>query len=191
MAENELTARGLLATALMGRVSPRARMIADMQMRTIPMLKPGEFGYESRVALRAHHTLKNRTNKMARTRIWLDDLTKIFALLYACVAKYNMTLAEDMREMCDMSKRTPDEGHCLIGSMDGAQAYTIVRNHLFAPDGDKAYDPAALGVQEEHHACPGEGSDGDPAEPEWFGCGDGDLLGEPEGHAAAIKVSAD
>jgi len=102
-----------------------------------------------------------------------------------------MTLAEDMREMCDMSKRTPDKGHCWIGSMDGAQAYTIVRNHLFAPEADKAYDPAALGVQEKHHACPGEGSDGGSAKPEWFDCGDGDLRGEPEGHAAVIKVSAD
>ena len=112
-------------------------------------------------------------------------------MLYACVAKYNMTLAEDMREMCDMSKRTPDKGHCWIGSMDGAQAYTIVRNHLFAPEADKAYDPAALGVQEKHHACPGEGSDGGSAKPEWFDCGDGDLRGEPEGHAAVIKVVAD
>jgi len=118
--ENELTARGLLATALTGRVSPRAHMIADTQMRTIPMLKPGESGYESRVALRAGYALKNKTNKMQRHRIWLDDLTKIYALLYACVAKYNMTLAEYMREMCDMLKRTPDEGHCWIGSMDGA-----------------------------------------------------------------------
>jgi len=152
------------------------------------MLKPGESGYESRVALRAEYALKNKMNKMQRHRIWLNDLTKIFALLYACVAKYNMALAEDMREMCDMSKCTPDEGHCWIGSMDGAQAYTIVRNHLFA---DKAYDQATLGVQEKHHACHGEGSDGDSAEPEWFNCGDGDSLGQPEGHAAVIKVSAD
>jgi len=66
-----------------------------------------------------------------------------------------------------------------------------VRNHLFAPEADKAYDPAALGVQEKHHACLGEGSDRDSAEPEWFDCGDGDSLGEPEGHAAVIKVLAD
>ena len=61
------------------------------------------------------------------------------------------------------------------------------------PEADKAYGPAALGVQEKHHACPGlgKGSDGDSAKPEWFDCGDGDSLGEPEGHAAAIEVSAD
>ena len=73
--------------------------------------------------------------------------------------------------------------------VDGAQAYTIVRNHLFArerPEADKAYDLATLGVQEKHHACPGEGSDEDSAEPEWFECGDGGSLGEPEGHDAAM-----
>jgi len=101
-------------------------MIANMQMKTIPMLKPGESGYESRVALWAGYTLKNKTNKMARTCIWLDNLTKIFALLYACVAKHNMTLAEEMRKLCNMSERDVD----WVGSMDGAQAYTIVRNYL-------------------------------------------------------------
>ena len=70
MAEKELTARGLLATALTGRVFPRTRIIADMQMRTILMLKPGESGYyKSRVALRAGYVLKNKTNKMQRHRI--------------------------------------------------------------------------------------------------------------------------
>jgi len=51
----------------------------------------------------------------------------------------------------------------------------------------------ALGVQEKHHACLGEGSDEDSAKPEWFECGcpDSDSLGEPEGHAAVIKVVAD
>jgi len=134
LVENELTARGLLATVLMGRVSLRARMIADMQMKTIPMLKPGESGYESRVALRAGYALKNKTNKMARIRIWLDDLTKIFALLYACVAKCNMTLAEEIRKLCNMSERDVD----WVGSMDGAQAYTIVRNYLFVCERSEA-----------------------------------------------------
>ena len=51
----------------------------------------------------------------------------------------------------------------------------------------------ALGVQEKHHACLGEGQDEDSAEPEWFECEypDSDSLGEPEGHAAVIKVVAD
>jgi len=150
--ENELTARGLLATVLTGRVSPRACMIADMQIKTIPMLKPGESGYESRVALRAGYALKNKNkmNKMARTRIWLDDLTKIFALLYACVAKHTMTLAEEMRKLCNMSERDVD----WVGSMDGAQAYTIVRNYLFIcerSEADKLYYKTALDVQEKFH----------------------------------------
>jgi len=112
LTEIELTARGLLATALTGRVSPRARMIADMQMKLISLLKPGESGYESRVAPQAGYTLKNKANKMQRHRIWLDDLTNIFTLLYSSVAKHNMTLAEDMRKMCDMSKHTPDKDNC-------------------------------------------------------------------------------
>jgi len=69
-----------------------------------------------------------------------------------------------------------------------------VRNHLFGrerPEADKAYDLAALRVQEKHHACPGEDSDRDSAEPEWFECGYRYTLGEPEGHAAVIKMAAD
>jgi len=84
-----LTARGLLATALTGRVSPRARMFADMQMKLIPLLESGESGYESTRAgarYERRNGSRNKMNKMQRHRIWLDDLTKIFALLYACVA---------------------------------------------------------------------------------------------------------
>jgi len=59
-----------------------------------------------------------------------------------------------MRKRCDISKRTPDKDCCWIGSMDGAQAYTIVWNHLFVrerTEADKLYYKMALDVQEKFH----------------------------------------
>jgi len=76
--------------------------------------------------------------------------------------------------------------------MTGPAACSRPHDHRHADGIIPSHQPA-LGVQEKHHACLGEGSDEDSAEPEWFECGcpDSDSLGEPEGHAAVIKVVAD
>ena len=136
-------------------MSSRGQMINDMPMELIPSLALGEAGYESRVALRAQHIIKNQSNKMQRCRIWLDDLTKIYSLLYACVVEANMTLAGELLDNCDMSERPPIAGgQCLVGSMDGHQAYQIVLNSLFEcerTEADKLYYKTALEVQEKYH----------------------------------------
>jgi hypothetical protein len=120
--DNLMAGQGLLATAKTGTVSSRGQMINDMPMHMIPSLEIGEAGYESRVALRAQHIIKNQANKMQRCRIWLDDLTKIYSLLYACVVEVNMTLAGELLSNCDMSERPP-----IVGASAWSAAWTGIK----------------------------------------------------------------
>ena len=149
--DNALAAIGLLATAKKGRAPARAETLIDMDMDEIPELAPGaaSYEYESRRALRAQQKVKNAQNDKQRCRIYCEDATKIYAMLYKSVEVAYKTLAAEMRRRCNMATQEEREaraGHSWEGYWDGHMAYRLVSRGLFdceRSEADKALYLAA------------------------------------------------
>ena len=111
LVDNALAAKGLLATAKTGTVPTKAETLINIDMDEIPEL-----------AVRG------------LTRIWCEDATEIYTMLYQSVEDANKTLAAELRRHCDMATQstcTALAGHCWEGYWDGHKAYRLLSRHLF------------------------------------------------------------
>ena len=149
--EDILAKLGLLGAAE-GEEPAECAEIVDIDLTRLPMPKPSDRDYVSRLESRLKIEAHNLSNAAKRRRISLQIWSRVYGLVVAACKLNQDALGREIRDMCDLKKTSGITG----GFFDGPRAYAALlllllhwlkQGMLGRSEEDKAFYESALALQ--------------------------------------------